>query len=302
MRKRQLFITLILLVVLMPARAQELQARITVNHNQIQGTDASVFESLQQTLEQFMNDQQWTALQFQKNERIVCTFNITVTKYDASTGMFTANALIQANRPVYNSSYTTTLYNNKDNDFNFQFAQFDQLNFNPEQIDNQLVALMAYYAYLIIGLDLDSFAPMGGEEVLQQCMYLTNNAQNLSFTGWKAFENDRNRFAIINDYLDGAMQPFRQLQYDYYRLGLDEMANNAERGRTQVTTALQEHLKKAHEDKPLSMLPQIWTDYKRDEIANIYEGKGTQKEKQAIYDMLMSINAAQNEAWEKIRK
>ena len=152
MRKRQLFITLILLVVLMPARAQELQARITVNHNQIQGTDASVFESLQQTLEQFMNDQQWTALQFQKNERIVCTFNITVTKYDASTGMFTANALIQANRPVYNSSYTTTLYNNKDNDFNFQFAQFDQLNFNPEQIDNQLVALMAYYAYLIIGL------------------------------------------------------------------------------------------------------------------------------------------------------
>ncbi len=302
MRKRQLFITLILLVVLMPARAQELQARITVNHNQIQGTDASVFESLQQTLEQFMNDQQWTALQFQKNERIVCTFNITVTKYDASTGMFTANALIQANRPVYNSSYTTTLYNNKDNDFNFQFAQFDQLNFNPEQIDNQLVALMAYYAYLIIGLDLDSFAPMGGEEVLQQCMYLTNNAQNLSFTGWKAFENDRNRFAIINDYLDGAMQPFRQLQYDYYRLGLDEMANNAERGRTQVTTALQEHLKKAHEDKPLSMLPQIWTDYKRDELASIYEGKGTQKEKEAIYELLFSINASQNNAWERIKK
>lgn len=302
MRKRQLFITLILLVVLMPAKAQELQARITVNHNQIQGTDASVFESLQQTLEQFMNDQQWTALQFQKNERIVCTFNITVTKYDASTGMFTANALIQANRPVYNSSYTTTLYNNKDNDFNFQFAQFDQLNFNPEQIDNQLVALMAYYAYLIIGLDLDSFAPMGGEEVLQQCMYLTNNAQNLSFTGWKAFENDRNRFAIINDYLDGAMQPFRQLQYDYYRLGLDEMANNAERGRTQVTTALQEHLKKAHEDKPLSMLPQIWTDFKRDELASIYEGKGTQKEKEAIYELLFSINASQNNAWERIKK
>ena len=302
MKRILLFISLIMLFTLAPVRAQELQARITVNHNQIQGTDASVFESLQQTLEQFMNDQQWTALQFQKNERIQCTFNITVTKYDASTGMFTANALIQANRPVYNSSYTTTLYNNKDNDFNFQFSQFDQLNFNPEQIDNQLVALMAYYAYLIIGLDLDSFAAMGGEEVLQQCMYLTNNAQNLSFTGWKAFENDRNRFAIINDYLDGAMQPFRQLQYDYYRLGLDEMANNAERGRTNVTTALQENLKKAHEDKPLSMLPQIWTDYKRDELASIYEGKGTQKEKEAIYELLFSINASQNNAWERIKK
>lgn len=291
-----------LLLAFLPVKAQELQARITVNHNQIQGTDASVFESLQQTLEQFVNDHQWTALQFQKNERIQCTFNITVTKYDATTGLFTANALIQANRPVYNSSYTTTLYNNKDNDFNFEFQQFDQLNYNPEQIDNQLVALMAYYAYLIIGLDLDSFAPMGGEEVLQQCMYLTNNAQNLSFTGWKAFDNDRNRFAIINDYLDGAMRPFRQLQYDYYRLGLDEMANNAERGRINISTALQEDLKKAREDKPLSMLPQIWTDYKRDELANIYEGKGTQKEKEAIYELLFSINASQNNAWERIKK
>ena len=291
-----------LLLAFLPVKAQELQAHITVNHNQIQGTDASVFESLQQTLEQFVNDHQWTALQFQKNERIQCTFNITVTKYDATTGLFTTNALIQANRPVYNSSYTTTLYNNKDNDFNFEFQQFDQLNYNPEQIDNQLVALMAYYAYLIIGLDLDSFAPMGGEEVLQQCMYLTNNAQNLSFTGWKAFDNDRNRFAIINDYLDGAMRPFCQLQYDYYRLGLDEMANNAERGRINISTALQEDLKKAREDKPLSMLPQIWTDYKRDELANIYEGKGTQKEKEAIYELLFSINASQNNAWERIKK
>jgi hypothetical protein len=98
------------------------------------------------------------------------------------------------------------------------------------------------------------------------------------------------------------MKPFRQLQYDYYRTGLDEMANNVERGRTNISEALEKDLKVAHEQKPLSLLPQIWTDYKRDEIANIYEGKGTQKEKQAIYDMLMSINAAQNEAWEKIRK
>ncbi len=303
MMKRILFLVWSLLVCSTAlVQAQELQARITVNHNQIQGTDNSVFENLQQTLEQFVNDQQWTSLQFQKNERIQCTFNITITKYDASTGLFTANALIQANRPVYNSGYTTTLYNNKDNDFNFDFQQFNQLNYNPEQIDNQLVALMAYYAYLIIGLDLDSFAPMGGEEVLQQCMYLTNNAQNLSYTGWKAFDNDRNRFAIINDYLDGAMRPFRQLQYDYYRLGLDEMANNAERGRTNITNALLENLKKAREDKPLSLLPQIWTDYKRDELASIYEGKGTQKEKESIYELLFSINASQNNAWERIKK
>ena len=284
------------------ANAQELLAKVTINHNQIQGTDASVFDNLQETLEQFINDRQWTSLQFQKNERIACNFNITVTQYDQSSNLFTCTALIQANRPVYNSAYTSTLYNNQDGEFNFEFAQFDQLNFNEEMVDNQLTALIAYYAYLIIGLNLDSFSPMGGEDVLQRCLNLTNNAQNLNFTGWKAFDNDRNRFAIINDYLDGAMQPFRQLQYDYYRTGLDEMANNADRGRTNISTAIQTLLKKAHEDKPLSMLPQIWTDYKKDELCNIYKGKGTPKEKEATYEVLFSINPSQSNYWENIKK
>ena len=284
------------------ADAQELQAKITVNHAQIEGTDASVFDNLQHTLEQFVNERQWTHLQFRKNERIVCNFNITVTKYDKSSNKFSCKALVQANRPVYNSAYTSTLYNNTDDNFDFTFTQFDQLNFNEEVIDNQLTALFAYYAYLIIGLDLDSFAPRGGEDVLQRCLNLTNNAQDLGYPGWKAFENDRNRYAIISDYLDGAMAPFRQLQYDYYRKGLDEMANNAERGRTEITTAIESHLKKSHEDKPLSLLPQIWTDYKKDELANIYQGKGTQKEKESVYEVLFSINASQNAAWDKIKQ
>jgi hypothetical protein len=281
-------------------QAQELLVKISINSQQVEGSDKSVFDNLQQTLEQWMNDRQWTTLQFQKNERITVNFNLTVTKWDKANNRFTCTAIIQANRPVWNSAYTTTLYNNKDGDFNFDFVQYEQLNFNDEVIDNQLTALMAYYAYLIIGLDLDSFSPMGGTEVLQRCLLLTNNAQDLGFSGWKAFENSRNRFAIINDYLDEAMKPFRQLQYDYYRTGLDEMATNADRGRGNVSTAL-ELLKQAHEDKPLSLLPQIWTDYKRDELANIYKGKGTQKEKQAVYDILFNINASQNDTWEKIK-
>jgi len=281
--------------------AQELNVKINFNTQQIQGTDKSVFENLQQTLEQFMNEKQWTELQYQQNERINCSFNITVNKYVKETNMFECSAMIQANRPVYNSAYTTTIYNNKDADFNFLFVQFDQLNFVEEVIDNQLMALMGYYAFLIIGLDLDTFSPMGGTEILQRCMNLTNNAQNLDFGGWKAFENDRNRFAIINDYLSEAMKPFRQLQYDYYRKGLDEMSNNAERGRANITESLQ-LLKQAHDDKPLSLLPQIWTDYKRDELANIYKGKGTQKEKQAVYDILFGINASQSDAWDKIKQ
>ncbi|MBR0180769.1 MAG: DUF4835 family protein [Prevotella sp.] len=288
--------------VMLSAFAQELQMKISINHSQIQGTDAAVFENLHNTLEQFVNERQWTDLQFQKNERIQCNLNITVTKYVREENKFECSAMIQANRPVYNSAYTTTVYNNKDNDFHFTFAEFDQLNYNDETIDNQLTALIAYYAYLIIGLNLDSFAPLGGSDVLQRCMYLVNNAQSLGFPGWKSFEDSKNRFAIINDYLDEAMKPLRQLQYDYYRKGLDEMANNAERGRTEISTTILENMKKAHDNKPLSLLPQIWLDYKKDEIANIYKGKGTQKEKESLYELLMSINASQVNVWDKIKQ
>ena len=302
MRIVKAILTFNFILAVLSVQAQELQVKVNINHSQISGTDVSVFENLQQTLEQFVNERQWTELQFQKNERIQCSFNITVSKYIREENRFECSALIQANRPVYNSAYTSTLYNNKDDNFHFEFKQFDQLNFVEEVVSDQLTALMAYYAYLIIGLDLDSFSPMGGTDVLQRCMYLVNNVQNLGFPGWKSFEDSRNRFAIINDYLDEAMKPLRQLQYDYYRKGLDEMANNAERGRTEITTALEEGLKKAHEDKPLSLLPQIWTDYKRDELVNIYKGKGTQKEKERIYELLMSINASQNSSWDKIKQ
>ena len=297
----RLFLTLLLWGFSFGAAAQELLVKVNINSSQIEGTDKSVFESLKQTMEQWMNDRQWTELQFQKNERIVCNFNITVNKYVKTENLFECTAIIQANRPVYNSAYTSTLYNNKDAEFNFYFQQFDQLNFMEENIDNQLTALMAYYAFLIIGLDLDSFSPFGGTEVLKRCILLTNNAQNLDFPGWKSFENNRNRYTLINDYLDEAMKPFRQLQYDYYRNGLDEMANNAERGRGNITEALQ-LLKQAHADKPLSLVPQIWTDYKRDELASIYKGKGTQKEKEAVYDILFGINASQSDAWNKIKQ
>ena len=282
--------------------SQELDAKVTINHNQVQGTDVSIFENLEETLTRFINEKQWTSLQFMKNERIACNFNITVTKHDATANLFECRAVIQANRPVYNSAYTTTIYNNTDNDFTFTFAQFDQIEFNEEVIDNQLTALIAYYAYLIIGIDLDTFGPMAGEDILQRCLNLCNNASNLEFPGWKPFDDSRNRFAIINDYLDGALQPFRQLQYDYYRKGLDEMASNAERGRTNITDALENGLKKAHDNRPMSLVPQIWTDYKKDELANIYKGKGTAKEKESVYNILFGINASQSATWDKIKQ
>ena len=286
MKQLLFFIALVLLG--SDLHAQELQAKINTPNGGDSTTKTVTFSTLATH----------TAPNFSNFEYLD---NNSATVYDAGSNRFTCTALVQANRPVYNSSYNTTLYNNNDKHFDFEFVQYDQLNFNEEVIDNQLVALFAYYAYLIIGLDLDSFSPMGGTDVLQRCMNLTNNAQNLDFAGWKSFEDSRNRFAIINDYLDEAMKPFRQLQYDYYRQGLDEMAQNVERGRTNVTTTLETNLKKAHEDKPLSLLPQIWTDFKKDELANIYKGKGTQKEKESVYDVLFGINASQNATWEKIK-
>lgn len=282
--------------------AQELNAKVNINHSQIQGTEESLFDELRDRLEEFINAQRWTSLQFLDQERISCSFNLTVKELKREEGTWGCSCMIQANRPVFNASYTTTIFQYQDNEFTFTYHQFDRLEYNPDVIDNQLIALIAYYAYLIIGMDLDTFSLKGGEDVLQTCMNLTNNAQNLDYPGWKAFESSKNRFSIINDYLEGSMEPLRQLQYDYYRKGLDEMANNAERGRTEISTSIEENLKKAHENKPLSLLPQLWTEYKRDELANIYKGKGTSKEKETVYDILFNINPSLSSTWEKIKQ
>ena len=284
------------------ASAQELNVKVNINHSQIQGTEESIYDELRDKLQEFINAQRWTSLQFLDQERISCSFNITVKELKREEGTWGCSCMIQANRPVFNASYTSTLFQYQDNEFTFTYNQFDRLEYNPDVIDNQLVALIAYYAYLIIGMDLDTFSPKGGEDVLQTCMNLTNNAQNLDYPGWKAFESSKNRFSIINDYLEGSMEPLRQLQYDYYRKGLDEMANNAERGRTEISTAIETGLKKAHENKPLSLLPQLWTEYKRDELAHIYKGKGTSKEKETVYDILFNINPSLSATWEKIKQ
>ena len=157
--------------------AQEFKAKFTINHNAVQIANQGIFDKLKETLEEFFNNRQWTNLQFKENERITANFNLTVKKFSQEDNSWGCTATIQAIRPVYNSSYTTTIYNNTDQNFDFQFSQFDQIEFNEETIDNQLTALLAYYAYFIIGLDLDTFSPNGGEEVLQRCMNLTNKKQ-----------------------------------------------------------------------------------------------------------------------------
>lgn len=284
------------------AQAQELNARVTINHQQVQGTSTSVFENMEQTIKDFLNNTQWTNLQFQRQERIDCSFNIMIKKYEDSDNLFSCTLVVQANRPVFNASYTTTTFSTTDTSFNFEFKEFDQLNFRIETIDNDLTALLAYYAYLIIGIDLDTMSPLGGTEVLQQARMVANNAQSLvrSAKGWKAFDDYKNRYGIINDYLDGGLEPMRQLMYKYHREGLDVMVENVDRGRAAILESM-DLLKEAHQNKSMSMVPQVWTDYKRDEITYIFKGKGTSTEKAGMYETLMSINSSQSAYWNQIK-
>lgn len=301
MRTLQLLTLCALAAAALPLQAQELDARVTVNHEKVQGTNTSIFESLETNLTQFINDRQWTNQQYQKNERISCSFAITVNSYNESENKLDCTLMVQSTRPVYNASYTTTVFSQNDRDFSFTYQEFDQLEFRPDVVDNELTAVIAYYVYLIIGMDLDTMAPLGGTEALQTALTITNNAQSLTSKGWKAFEDSRNRYALITDLMDGGMEPFRQMQYKYYREGMDIMAENADRGRAAITEAVG-LLKQARENKSMSAWPQLFSEYKRDEIVNIYKGKGTAKEKEDIYETFSTINPSQRANWNKIKE
>ncbi len=299
MQHLQLIIIALLLFPLHKASAQELNATVEINTQKIQGTNKDVFNNLKTTLGQFINERQWTSLNFKNNERIKCTFSIIVNKYDEGNGSMTCEAYIQSSRPVYNSTYTSPTVSIHDANFNFDFREYDQLEFRDDQIDKNLTALIAYYAYLIIGIDMDTMAPQGGTDILQKAMDVVNNAQNMNTKGWKAMEDESNRYGIINDYLNNGLQPFRQLQYDYHRKGLDQMTANSDQAREAITKSLS-LLEKTYSTKSRSALPRLFTEYKRDELVSIYQGKDTSAKKQKIYDILVKVNASQSNYWKKL--
>lgn len=299
---------IIILLVAMTAgltslQAQELEAKVSINHQQVGNTTRTdVFDALQEKIENLLNEHQWTGMHFRENERIRCNFNVTVNTYSDTDNSFKCSMILTVSRPVFNSSYTTTTYSTRDAAFDFTFQPTDQLEYQgPDRLDNNLVAMLAYYAHMIIGYDLDSMSPMGGTQVFQVAEDICTNADNMGYNGWKAFGDSKNRFGLLNDLMDGAMEAYRQLVYKYHREGLDQMADDVEKGRAAITEAL-DLLDASHQSKTMSQLPQLFTEYKRDELVNIYQGKGTSQEREAVYNILSGIDPSQSNEWDKLKQ
>lgn len=280
--------------------AQELDARVTINHSQIENTRTEVFDALQTKLTEFLNNQKWTEIPFRENEKIQCNFNITVNTYNQEENSFECSLLMNCSRPVYGSSYNTISYAVNDADFTFVFTEFDQLEYQDNQIDNNLIALLAYYAYMIIGMDLDTMAPMGGTDYFHMAEDVATAGENLGFPGWKAFGDSGNRFGLLNDYMDGAMEGMREFNYIYHRMGLDRMSEAPDSARAAIVNAL-DLLQEANRAKSMTKVAQLFTEYKRDELVNIFTKKATKEEKEKAYEVLFSIDASQSNTWEKIK-
>ena len=277
----------------------ELNARVTINSDKVQGSDKQVFTTLQEALMEFINNRRWTDATFGINERIDCSFTIIIS--EQTDNSFTGEIQVQASRPVYNSSYTTNLFNFRDTELNFEYTQFEPLEYTENTLNSNLTATIVYYIYIILGLDFDSFSPLGGRVYFDQAQQIVNLAQSQgSWNGWRAFEKDDNRHGLITALTDNASETFRNFWYTYHRKGLDEMAGNPDRGRTTIIEALPA-LQEVKSVRPTSVLLRLFSDSKLDELVLIYS-KATTQEKQAGYKLLFELYPTAGSRLESLQK
>ena len=295
---KQLLMVLSFLLTISYGQAQELNCNININSEQVEGSNKSVFVTLKKSISEFVNNRKWTELTYANTERIECTMNIIVKKMDID--VFTAEIQVQSRRPVYNSSYYSTLFNFKDNNFTFMYKEFDQLEMNENTITSNLTAVLAYYAYIIIGYDMDSYSRLGGTPYFLAAENIVNSAQGADLTGWKAFESPKNRYALVNNLTDETFKKFRSFVYDYHRLGLDEMTSNSANARGKIAEGLPLILE-ANRARPSAIIISTFMDAKSDELVNIFS-KGNQKEKTDAVEILSDVNPTQTSRYEKILK
>jgi len=296
--KYRVLLSLYLLFVIAFVQAQELNCTVQINSDQVQGTNKSVFNTLKKSITEFVNNRKWTEMTYANSERIECTMNIIVKKVDVD--VFTTEIQIQSRRTIYNTTYYSPLFNFKDNSFSFNYKEFDQLEMNENTITSNLTAVIAYYAYIIIGYDMDSYTRLGGTPAFQAAESIVNAAQGADLAGWKAFESTRNRYALVNNLMDEAFKKYRNFFYEYHRLGMDEMTTNATNARARIAAGLP-LLREANRARPSAIIISSFLDAKNDELINIFT-KASTKEKTDFVQVLSDVNPTQSTRYESVLK
>lgn len=290
-------IYIVALVFALNISAQELNCKVEINSDQVEGTYKQVFTTLEQAMNEYMNTNIFTNNQFSANEKIDCRLFFTVKEY--TDGKITGDLQIQSSRPVYNSTYTTTLINFKDTKIDFTYQENEPLVFTLDRMESQITAILNFYAYLILALDYDSFSPRGGEPYFERLKTIVQQAQSSGETGWKAFEDTKNRSAVLSAFTDQSTQSLRDLLYDYHRRGLDEMSVSPDKGRAKITETMSV-INQVYSAAPMSVGLSMFKDAKLDELVNIYS-KANAEERTKVYNILQEIYPTEQERLEKIK-
>jgi hypothetical protein len=294
---RLTFLSLFFVLLVTELSGQEFQCNVSVSSSRIEGTYKEIFQTMRTDISEFMNNRKWTDQQFAVDERIVCTIFIQVTD-QIGADEFKGSIQVQLNRPVFNSSYQTPILNIKDNDFDVRYVEFQPLDFSETSNTNALTNILAYYAYVILGFDADTFSPMGGTPFFQRAKDIVNKSQNAREKGWRAFEGNYNRFWLVDNVTNKAYSPFRDLMYRYHRLGLDVMSEKADIGRGEIADALK-NMQRVYRARPDTYINRIFFDAKSDEIVNLFS-KGSIDEKNRVMTVLSECDPANSGKYEKI--
>lgn len=279
------------------AMAQELNCQVDINTQKLQNVSTQTFETLKESITEYMNSTKFSEAQLAANEKIDCRMLLTVSEY--TDNIVKGTLQVQASRPVYNSNYTTTLINFQDSKIDFSYSEGEQLTFTQNGMESQLTQLLNFYAYLILAMDFDSFSPRGGEPFWERLKVIVQDAQSSGEVGWKAFDDNKNRSAILEGFTSPQTEQIRDFTYNYHRRGLDEMAQSADKGRANITEAIGV-LKTVYDAQPMSVVLSMTRDAKLDELVNVYS-KAQQTEREGVYETLYPLWPTENKRLNAIK-
>ncbi|NNC84852.1 MAG: DUF4835 family protein [Bacteroidia bacterium] len=277
--------------------SQELRCRVTVLTPQIQSSDKQIYQTLQTQITEFMNNTKWTDDKFLNQERIECSIQITIEER-TSSDRFRGKIQLQSSRPVFGTNYNTTMLNHLDNSFNFRYLEFQPLEFNETTANENLIDVLAFYAYMIIGIDYDSYSSFGGTEYFSKAQTIVSNQSSSGNSGWKAFETNKNRYWLAEDMLSPIYKPIRNLMYSYHRQGLDTMREDRESSRSNIFKSI-EGLQRVHRDRPGSFLLEVLFDAKSDEIVNVFS-QSNPSEQARVKAIMSEIDPSNISKYDKI--